>query len=55
MKDVGTFSAVELQDHGGLARTCSNHTVRCFLNRNDFGFCQCRRKGQLAPDDLDKK
>ena len=37
-----------------LAQTCSNCTVRRFLNRNDFGFYQCRRKGQLTPEDLDK-
>ena len=33
MKDIGAFSLVELQDHAGLARTCSNGTVRRFLNR----------------------
>ena len=55
MKDIGTFSSVELQDHAGLARTFSNSTVRRFLIRNDFGFCQCRRKGQLIPEDLDKR
>ena len=55
MKDIGTFSSMELQDHAGLARTCSNRTVRRFLIRNGFGFYQCRRKGQLTPEDLDKR
>ena len=55
MKDIGTFSSVELQDHTGLARTCSNRTVRRFLIRNDFGFYQCRKKEQLTPENLDKR
>ena len=55
MKLIETFSSMELQDHAGLARTCSNRTVIQFLNRNDFGFYQCRRKGQLTPEELDKR
>ena len=38
-----------------LAQTCSNCTVRRFLNRNDFGFYHRRRKGQLTPEDLYKQ
>ena len=55
MKDIGTFSSVELQDHVGLTQTCSNRSVRRFIARNDFGFYQCRRKEQLTPEDLDKR
>ena len=55
MKDIGTSSSVELQDHAGLACTCSNRTVRGFPNRKDCGYYQCRRKGQLTPEDLDKR
>ena len=55
MKDIGTISSVELQDHAGLAQTCSTCTVRNFLSRNDFGFCQCRRKVQLTPEDSGKR
>lgn len=55
MKDIGTFSSMELQDYAGLASKCSNRTVRHFLNRNDYGYYQCRRKGQLTPEDVDKR
>ena len=55
MKDIGTISSVELQDHAGLAQTCSTCTVRNFLSRNDFGFYQCRRKVQLTPEDSGKR
>ena len=27
MKDIGTFSSMELQDYAALARICSNRTV----------------------------
>ena len=30
MKDIGTFSSVELQDHAGLAQTCSNLQLDAF-------------------------
>lgn len=55
MKDIGTFSSMELQGYAGLASKCSNRTVRHFLNRNDYGYYQCRRKGQLTPEDVDKR
>ena len=55
MKDIGTFSSVDLQKHAGLAGTCSNRTVRRFLNKQNYGYYQCRRKGQLTPEDLTKR
>ena len=55
MKDIGTFSSVDLQKHAGLAGTCSNRTVRRFLNKQNYGYYQCRRKGQSTPVDLVKR
>ena len=55
IKDVGTFLLVELKDHAGLARRCSNRTIRRFLNINDYGFYHCRKKGQLTLEDLEKR
>ena len=54
MKNVGTFSSHELQDDAGV-RTVSNRTVRRFLKRNSYGFYQCRRKGQITVEDLERR
>lgn len=55
MNDIGTFSSVDLQKHAGLVGTCSNRTVRRFLNKNNYGYYQCRKKGQMTPEDLEKR
>ena len=52
MKTVGTFHSTELQEDAGLVDTCSNRTVRRYLKSKGYGFYQCRKKGQMSPEDL---
>ena len=49
---VGTFGSPDIQADCGLRRKVCNRTVRRCLNKNDFGYYQCRSKGQLTVEDL---
>lgn len=55
MDSVGTFHSTELQEDAGLVATCSNRTVRRHLKRKGYGFYQCRKKGQMSPEDLKER
>ena len=52
--EEGVFTSVHLQKFCGL-QGVDNRTVRRCLNRKGYGYRQCRKKGQLTPDDCDKR
>ena len=43
---IGTFTSADLLRETGL-KGISTRTIRRFLNKNNYGYYQCRRKGQL--------
>ena len=52
--EQGVFTSVNLQEHCGL-NNMSNRTVRRHLNREGYGYRQCRKKGVLTYDDCQKR
>lgn len=52
--EQGVFTSVHIQEQSGTTNM-SNRTVRRHLNREGYGYRQCRKKGQLTDDDLKKR
>ena len=48
--EQGVFTSVHLQESAGLSNVC-NRTIRRILNREGYGYHQCRKKGQLTEED----
>ena len=53
-RDEGVFTSVHLQESANL-NNVSNRTVRRSLNSAGYGYRQCRKKGQLTPEDCKKR
>ena len=52
--EQGVFTSVHIQEQSGTS-TVSNRTVRRHLNREGYGYRQCRKKGQLTDLDLQRR
>ena len=52
--EQGVFTSIHIQELSGTSRVC-NRTVRRHLNRDGYGYRQCRKKGQLTESDCKKR
>lgn len=53
-EEAGNFSVTDIQNESGLFHI-SRRTIRRILNRMGYRFKQCRKKGILVKEDLDKR
>ena len=52
--EQGVFTSIHIQEQSGTLNV-SNRTVRRHLNRQGYGYRQCRKKGQLTDRDLARR
>ena len=52
--EQGIFTSIHVQEQSGTTGV-SNRTVRRYMNREGYGYRQCRKKGQLTPKDCEKR
>ena len=52
--EQGVFTSIHIQEQAGTT-SVSNRTVRRHLNRQGYGYRQCRKKGQLTIADCKKR
>lgn len=52
---VGTFTSTDIQNMSGFDQQISNRSVRRVLNKHGYGYYQCRKKGMLSREDLQKR
>lgn len=53
---VGNFTSTDIQKNSGLKESqVSNRTLRRSLGKQGYSYDQCRKKGQLCEDDLEKR
>jgi len=53
-KEYGTCSSIQIQDEAGLQCISNRTVIRC-LRKLGYGYTQCRRKGILLQEDLQKR